>query len=165
MLNTTRKLRKRFIEYINQFSTEELNQIPMGYKNNIIWNFGHSIVTHQVLTYVKSDLTPPIHEKWLEMFKQGSKPERALTGEEIKELKYLALYLLEKLDEDQVKGIFKKYDSYITGLGVRIHTVAEAIEYNNVHEGVHIGYALSMKKVLNFNENQEQCREVIAINQ
>ncbi|WP_044213264.1 DinB family protein [Flammeovirga sp. OC4] len=156
MLNTTRKLRKRFIEFINQFSVEELNTIPVGYNNNIIWNFGHAIVTHQLLTYGLSGLTPPMDKKWIKMFRKGSKPERSLSEDEVNELKYLALKLLEKLDEDQVAGIFRKYESYVTGLGVRIHTVAEAVEFNNVHEGVHLGYALGMRKALKYEEKQQE---------
>ncbi|KXX71723.1 DinB family protein [Flammeovirga sp. SJP92] len=168
MLNTTRKLRKRFIEFINQFSTEELNSIPVGYNNNIIWNFGHAIVTHQLLTYGLSGLTPPMDKKWIQMFRKGSKPERSLSEDEVNELKYLALYLLEKLDEDQVAGIFRKYESYVTGLGVRIHTVAEAVEFNNVHEGVHLGYALSLKKALQYEEQQQEeavTKEAVVVTQ
>lgn len=164
MLNTTRKLRKKFIEYVNHFSSEELNMIPVGYKNNIIWNFGHAIVTHQLLTYSRSGLTPPIEKKWIQMFRKGTVPERIISNEEICELKHQALYLLEKLDEDQVAGIFKTYDSYVTGIGVRIHTLAEAVEFNNVHEGIHLGYALSMRKALKYKEVKE-CEEEMVISQ
>ncbi|NLR91229.1 MULTISPECIES: DinB family protein [Flammeovirga] len=148
MFNTSRKLRKRFISLVESMSIEDLNYIPEGYNNNIIWNFGHNIVTHQLLCYNKSGLTPRIDEKWIKLFRKGSKPERDLTEDEIHELKKLSITLLEKLDEDLVKGVFRKYEKYVSGLGVTITTVSEAIKFNNVHEGVHIGYALGMKRVI-----------------
>ncbi|ANQ49661.1 DinB family protein [Flammeovirga yaeyamensis] len=157
--NTSRKLRKKFIALLSSLSLEELNYVPEGFNNNIIWNFGHCIVTHQQLCYSLSGVTPPIDAKWINLFKKGTAPHRDFTQEEVDELKVLALQLLEKLDADKVEGIFKKYNKYVSALGVTITNISEAIVFNNVHEGVHIGYAMSMKHVIEYQKRQWQAEE------
>jgi len=41
---------------IEDFSLEELNKIPEGFNNNIIWNIAHVIATQQALVYGLSGL-------------------------------------------------------------------------------------------------------------
>ena len=43
--------RKHFVSLIENFSTEQLNKIPEGFSNNIIWNIVHCMVTQQGLIY------------------------------------------------------------------------------------------------------------------
>ncbi|OHX66453.1 DinB family protein [Flammeovirga pacifica] len=152
--NTSRKLRKKFIVLLDNLNLEELNFIPKGYNNNIIWNFGHCIVTHQQLCYSLSGLKPRIDQKWIDLFKKGTVPQRDFTQEEVNELKVMALKLLEQLDSDKVEGIFKKYNKYVTALGVTVTNISEAIVFNNVHEGVHIGYALGMKRIIEYQRQE-----------
>ena len=37
--------RNLVIEYFDKYSLEQLNRIPDGFSNNLIWNIGHIIVT------------------------------------------------------------------------------------------------------------------------
>ena len=48
LLKTTRT---NFLNLLNEFSLEQINQIPQGFSNNLIWNFGHLVVTQQLLCY------------------------------------------------------------------------------------------------------------------
>ena len=43
--------RKIFHHYLKQYSLAQLNKIPEGFNNNIIWNIAHTVVTHQLLLY------------------------------------------------------------------------------------------------------------------
>jgi len=36
---------------ITPFSLEQLNKIPEGFNNNLIWNIAHCVVTQQLLCY------------------------------------------------------------------------------------------------------------------
>ena len=40
-----------FNKYLKSMSLKELNTIPKGFNNNIIWNIGHIVVTQQLLAY------------------------------------------------------------------------------------------------------------------
>jgi len=53
-----------------------------------------------------------------------------------------------KTKEDYTKGIFKAYYEYTVGTKSTLHNVEEAIEFNNFHEGMHLGYILALRKSL-----------------
>ena len=48
--------RKIFHHYLKHFSLEQLNAVPEGFNNNILWNIAHTMVTHQLLMYKRSGL-------------------------------------------------------------------------------------------------------------
>ena len=48
--------RVKFAELVDRLSIEELNEIPEGFNNNIAWNFGHVIISQQMLCYVRAGI-------------------------------------------------------------------------------------------------------------
>ncbi|MBD1422623.1 DinB family protein [Sphingobacterium chuzhouense] len=36
-----------YLSYFENYSLDQLNKIPNGFNNNLIWNIGHIIVTRQ----------------------------------------------------------------------------------------------------------------------
>jgi hypothetical protein len=50
------KSRQKFIELLDGLSIEQLNKIPTGFNNNIIWNFAHIVVSTQTLVYVRTGI-------------------------------------------------------------------------------------------------------------
>ena len=55
-IDIARKNRKIFESFIDRLTLEQLNKVPQGFKNNVIWNIVHCIVTQQLLVY---KLSPP----------------------------------------------------------------------------------------------------------
>ena len=47
----TRTSRKIISQLLQDFTLEQLNTIPEGFNNNIIWNIGHIVVVQQMLVY------------------------------------------------------------------------------------------------------------------
>ena len=45
-------------------------------------------------------------------------------------------------------GIFKEFHPYQTKTGFYLGTLKEAMEFNNYHEGIHLGIMMSIKKFL-----------------
>lgn len=140
-----RAILKSFIE---SFSLEQLNKIPQGFNNNIIWNIAHTIVIQQMLVYRLSGLSTLISNEMIEMFKKGTKPERELTQNEVEEIKDLLFSTVEKTKEDYLNGVFKSYQSYTTSSNSNLTNVEEALGFNNFHEGIHLGYILALRKSL-----------------
>ena len=66
--------RENVIKLIDRFSVDQLNEIPEGFGNNLIWNAGHILVTQQLLCYRLSNFECLIEEKHLELFCKGTKP-------------------------------------------------------------------------------------------
>ena len=44
-IDILRKARLKMLEKINELSLEQLNKVPEGFNNNIIWNMGRLIET------------------------------------------------------------------------------------------------------------------------
>lgn len=140
--------RRNIIGLLGPFNNEQLNQIPGGFRNNLIWNLGHVMVSQQLLCYQLSGLEPLIAPHYIECFRRGTVPESNVDAETVDELKSQAIELTERFIEDYHKGIFKKYQSYQSLYGVELNNIDDAIVFNNTHEGVHLGYMMAMRNLI-----------------
>ncbi|MEZ4793613.1 MAG: DinB family protein [Gelidibacter sp.] len=131
---------------IETYSLEELNKIPDRFNNNIIWNIAHTVAVQQSLIYKLSGLQPIVSEDMIAMFKKGTKPERDLTQAEVDEIKGLLFSTIEKTKEDYENKVFQNYNEYTVTTKNTLTNVMEAIEFNNYHEGLHLGYILALKR-------------------
>ncbi|WAC00870.1 DinB family protein [Lacinutrix neustonica] len=61
-----------FKAYLEELSLAQLNAIPNGFNNNVIWNIGHCIVTEQILVYKLSGLKPHVSEALIEKIQKGN---------------------------------------------------------------------------------------------
>jgi hypothetical protein len=143
-------LRNRAIlkTFLETFTLEELNKIPEGFNNNIVWNIAHTIAVQQSLVYKLSGLPTLISTEMLVEFAKGTKPERQVTQAEVDEIKVLLSSTIQKTMDDYKNEIFQNYHDYTVGTGSTLTNVVEAIEFNNFHEGIHLGYILALKKSL-----------------
>ena len=148
MLALTRQTRANFLSLMNGMSEEQLNHIPAGFNNNIIWNFAHIIVTQQLLTYGLSKLPLSLDSESVDAFRKGSSPVRIYTAGEIKQFKELAGSTLDQFERDMKEGKFQTFRFYPTSFGIELKSLEDAIAFNNVHEALHLGYAMSLKRAL-----------------
>lgn len=153
LLNNVRQIRKNFIQLIENSSVEELNQVPEGFNNNIIWNFGHIITSQQALFYLLSAIPPKISPQYMDEFRRGTKPERFISQEEINDLKKLMLSTIDELEEDLENQVFVNYISYTTVFGVTLNSAKDALQFFPIHDAYHYGCATAIKRVINNNKN------------
>lgn len=139
--------RKIYLKIIENYSLDQLNKIPEGFSNNLAWNLGHIIVSQQGLVYRLSGLPMNISPGMMEKYKNGSKPT-ATTQDEIEELKVLLFSLLEKTKEDYTNGKFTSYNEFTTGTGFHLANIKDAMEFNNYHEGIHLGFMMNIRKFI-----------------
>lgn len=142
----TKKTRTIFFHLLESHSLEQLNKKPEGFNNTIFWNIKHVVVTQQLLTYGLSGLPMLLSKAEIEAFKKGSKTEVAATNEEVNLLKKQLFSTLKQTEEDYKKGLFKTYTEYTVSTKSTLTTIDEALEFNNFHEGIHLGYVLALKK-------------------
>ena len=98
--------RELFLKFFDKYSLEQLNKIPPGFSNNLIWNIGHVIVVQQALIYKSSDLEGYVSEELFNLYKPGTKPTGNTSREEADELKKLLMSLIEKTETDFQNGKF-----------------------------------------------------------
>ena len=137
-----------FKNFLDNYSLEQLNTIPDGLTTNLIWNVGHIIVSQQKLVYALSGLPMHISDSFFEKYQNGSRPDGKTTQAEVDEIKSLLFNMVEKTKSDFKAGVFKEFHPYQTKTGFYLGTLNEAMEFNNYHEGIHLGIMMSIKKFL-----------------
>lgn len=140
--------RKIVSQFLDNYSLEQLNNIPVGFKNNLIWNIAHVIVTQQLLVYKFSGLPMLVSEELVQKYMKGTKPEINATQAEVEELKILVSKTINQTKEDYDNGIFENYEEYPTSTGFVLGNVEDAMAFNNFHEGLHIGIMMSLRKLI-----------------
>jgi len=138
--------RKLYLIFFDHCSLDELNKIPNGFNNNLIWNIGHAIVTQQKLIYKGSNLQGYISDELFNKYQSGTKPTVPVSQKEADELKSLLTSQIEQTINDFQKGVFLTYNERTTGIGFHLTSVQDAFECNNFHEGLHLGYMQSIRK-------------------
>lgn len=141
-----RSSRSNVISILNKYSSDQLNTIPGKFKNNLIWNAGHILVTQQSIVYRLSGLDIKIDQSLVDLFKKGAQPENKIDEETIAEIKRLLVSTVSELEQDYSNGIFREFKPYMTSYGYELKSVEDAINFNNTHEGLHIGYMLALGK-------------------
>lgn len=140
--------RKIYLNILNSFTLEQLNKIPTGFNNNLIWNVGHVVAVQQLLIYRGSNQRMNVSDEIIARYKPGTKPTEDVTQAEVDELKELLISLMSKTEEDYKNGVFTTYNEFSTSTGFHIGTVQDAFEFNNYHEGMHLGVVLSLRKLV-----------------
>ncbi|WP_330443190.1 DinB family protein [Flavobacterium sp. C4GT6] len=144
----THTSREIYAKWLESYTLEQLNKIPQGFNNNLIWNIGHIMVSQQILVYGGAGLPMIVSEELLAKYRRGSKPETDLTQEEVNEIKNLLFSTIEKTEDDYKNGVFTTYNARKSELGFELSSVEDAIAFNNYHEGIHLGIMMQLKKFI-----------------
>jgi hypothetical protein len=148
VLNAWKTSRKIYLNFFDNYSSDQLNKIPDGFNNNLIWNIGHVIVVQQSVIYKGSSLPMYIPEDLFNQYKPGTKPAGTISTSEAGELKELLISLIAKTEADLQKGLFTTYNERTLSIGFHLASIKDAFEFNNYHEAMHLGYMMSIKKFL-----------------
>ena len=142
-------IRQNFKSVLENNSLEDLNKIPKGFNNNIIWNIGHVVVSQQILVYKLSGLPLMVSDELVEKYRKGSKPEAPVTLSEVEEIKGLLFSPIQKTKEDYFNEVFKDYQEYmVVTTGNTLKNVEDALQFTMFHEGVHQGYVLALLRAI-----------------
>ena len=142
------KTRENFITLLSGLSLEQINKVPEKMNNNIIWNFVHPVAAQQGLCYGLSGNPYTINPTIIEKYKKGTKPEGQVSQEELEHYKKIAIDSLHQLKLDYENGLFTHFNTYTTSFGTELHSVESAIQFMVCHEGLHLGYAMAIRKLV-----------------
>ena len=147
-IDTIQATRKLFLTLLESLSIDELNIVPEGFNNNIIWNIGQEIVSQQILCYKLAGLPLKLDDTFVSKYSKGTKPEAIINDTELIFLKQQAVSLIDELVVDLEKGIFTSYTNYTTSFNVKLNSVKDAVKFIAMHEGLHLGYAMALKRIV-----------------
>jgi hypothetical protein len=142
---TSRRLLHHLIEPL---TLAQLNTIPDGFNNNIIWNVGHIIVVQQMLVYNLSNLPMQVSADLVLKYKKGTRPEEQATEGDVAMLKELLFSTISQTKTDFDKSIFKNFMEYKVTTGFVIKNAQDAIAFNYYHEALRTGMIMILKKLV-----------------
>lgn len=147
-IDLIRKTRSKALEIISGLSIPELNKIPEGFNNNIIWHLGHLIAAQEGIFYLRGKLELNIEQEFFNSFKNGSRPDREILAEELENIKSLLFSSLDQFESDLEKNIFHNYPQWTTSMGIEINSIEDALDFLPFHEGLHLGHIMSYKRII-----------------
>ncbi len=143
-----RQVRSNIKNALANLSIEQLNKIPEGHNNNMIWHYGHILATQQLLCYSLAGVPTRMDETLINLYRKGTKPERLITQEEYLQLQELDAKLVPQFEKDYKNQVFTGFREYATSFGITLKSLNDAISFNNVHEGIHLGNMMTMRRLV-----------------
>ncbi|MCT8140306.1 DinB family protein [Anaerobacillus sp. CMMVII] len=132
--------------------TEEMADItPEGFNNTIRWNLGHIYFVLEVFAFEKNELPTKMPEDFSKLFAPGTSTAdwEDTTLPTINELT-----LLLQDQQGRIKATLENHlhenskNPIVTKSGLKLVTVAEFLNFNLFHEGVHVSTIKLYKKLL-----------------
>ncbi|WP_196895876.1 DinB family protein [Aureivirga marina] len=140
--------RQTFLKLIEGLSIEELNTIPKGFKNNIVWNLNHLTVTQQLLCHRLSGETCLVSDEFIDSYRKATFPKHKIELDLFEEQKKLFIDIPLQTQKLYEEGHFKNFQPYMTSANVGLDSFESALQFNNYHEGIHLGVMLALKKLI-----------------
>ncbi|MGI4834352.1 MAG: DinB family protein [Janthinobacterium lividum] len=150
-LTKIKNLRLFLLQQVAGLTTAQLNQVPAGYSNNVIWHLAHLTSAAQAICYLRAGLPSTIEEKYLTPFLPGTRPERVIDDAEVEVIKTLFIHSIDTLRVDFERGLFTTYapsERIAAIYGVEVATIADALDFVLYHEGFHSGYIVALKHLV-----------------
>jgi len=143
-----RATRKKVLEITETLTLEQVNQIPIHMNNNVAWNIAHLIVTQQNLFYVNPGLTPLVSTTFIDSYKVGTKPETPIDQVTYNRLRAELTSHIDQLEQDYNNNAFSDFKEFAskTYTGLVVRTLDDLVTFLAMHEGLHLGYIMAMKR-------------------
>ncbi len=147
-VETQARERRVIARMIANLSDEQLCLVPDGHRNNILWNLGHLVSSHQILLYKLAGLPMGVTDEFVAAFGRGTSPADWNSTPDIGQVKTLLLEQPVTLKQDYENGRFTDYERYTTSTGIDLESCEDALAFNHFHEGVHTGVIMIQKKLV-----------------
>lgn len=140
--------RKAFKRIMDSLNIDQINHIPKGFNNNILWNCAHVIAVQQMLTYGLTNQPFTVDKEFVVRFAPGTKPEGYYTETYTNEIKTMLFTSMEQLNSDIKTESFSLFNPFFTALKFEINDLEKAVAFNQYHEAMHMGHILNLRKFL-----------------
>ncbi|MBK9734772.1 MAG: DinB family protein [Saprospiraceae bacterium] len=147
-IDITLQNRKAFKKILDSLSIEDINKIPNGFNNNIIWNVAHCLSVQQTLINKLSGQAMTISDRQVAAFYRGTKPEQDYNHEFVDLVKAQLFSTIEQLQLGIEENKYNTFTPFMTAIKVEINNIDSAIAFNQYHEALHMGYILNILRFL-----------------
>jgi len=127
---------------------DQLNKIPEGQSNNIIWNAAHIISVQQLLVNRRSGAPYTEPKELTSNYKPGTAPDADMDQDFVSMLQERLIVNAQEMESGYIKGLFKDYEPFTTRTKSVLESDADAINFELFHSGLHLGYIMSYLNLL-----------------
>jgi hypothetical protein len=142
--------RENFIAILDSFKLDQLNTVPIGFNNNLIWNIAHVVATFDILAYKLNNIPTRLDSEFIEEFKKGTLPTRIVNTDFVEDLKLKLRSQIDWIEQDFNQGAFPKVmpRPYTTSFHFELNSIEDIIQFNVVHESLHMGIVIGLRKFI-----------------
>jgi hypothetical protein len=142
------QIRTNAIKIADSLTDSQLNSIPTGFNNNIIWNLGHMVASQQILCYKLGGAPLLVSDDFLSLYKKDSTPSLWTVAPSYSDIKEAFLTTNSAFQKDYQNNLFENYSEYKTSSGLVLKNSNDALVYNYGHENLHFGIIMNLKKLV-----------------
>lgn len=145
---STISTRKSIGLILDRVPLEMVNAIPEGQNNNIVWNAAHLIAVQQTLVNRRSGYQYTEDKFITKEFLPGTAPTGDLDKETVAHIKDRIVANALDMEKAYNDGLYAEYTPFETRTKIELATVEDAINFELMHTGLHLGYIISYLNVL-----------------
>ena len=142
------KARQHMLATAEGLTPDRLLRIPPGFRNNLLWNFGHVVVAQQRLCYDACGLPLRVPAYFPPLFRKGTSPADWTGQIDFEEVKIWMIETPKLLREDLENNRFGEFKPYDTSFGVRLAHLSDFIAFTACHENQHLGIVMALRKLV-----------------
>lgn len=147
-VDLTRFIRGLMLGQLEGLSDDDWTTTPDGLSNNILWNTGH-IAFYQSAFLLKHFNQPtPVPDSFKDAFKAGSKPGDSAQTPGPSEVFTVLKALPDAIAAADAAGAYTSCNPFKIGDRITMTDPMEIFMFHAMHEGVHNGRIIAIKKLL-----------------
>lgn len=148
LLDQMKEVRGYLLQSADGLTLDQLTRVPQGFRNNILWNIGHVITDNCSMLYPPTGQPFPLPDHYLRWFAPETSPADWSETPSISEVLNAGARMRDQLVEDCTAGRMEAYDPQTMEDGAVLSNIAYAIAHCNVHEAIHLGVIMSLRKLV-----------------
>ncbi|PPK88408.1 DinB family protein [Neolewinella xylanilytica] len=145
VLDDHHRIRRNLLGLLDAFSVAQLGEIPPFLNNNLLWNAGHIVAVQELLTFALGGHRSPSGKEFIGRYRGGTRP---FSGME-EEWPFIRAQLAEGnqvLRDAYTDRDWSGFQPFTTQLGIEVRSIDHALIFNNLHETLHLGTMLAIRK-------------------
>jgi hypothetical protein len=147
-IHAIRAIRGQYQAVLAHHSTAQINHIPQGFNNNLIWNAAHIISVQQMIVYGLAGHQWILDKDQVKAFKKDTKPEQNYNPFFIEQISVQLISTIDRMEEDIEADIFKTYTPFMPSMGYEVKNLEQALTFILFHDSLHMGHMINLRKFL-----------------
>lgn len=148
LFKTVRATRQYLLQHLQDLTEAQWLQVPDKAGHNILWNAGHVVYSEIHLTYDRCGLPWGVPKTYEALFKGGSSPKDWQSTPSIDEVLGHLKNGPDHLYAAYSTGKMDKYEPIELVKGYSLVNIEDALAFNCMHEGVHNGMIMELRKLV-----------------